>query len=218
MQVVQAGNRSGDQAGANLAYSVNQTSGPGWDILYADGSYDGNPALKTTGTVLGCYPHTGVGNCGTIANGVDLTKYLSITGNAFASNGFAIDGSGNLTAANVTSAWTSYTPTLTCSSGTLTTAAASGRYRQFGKTVLVFIEANITTNGSCATGLVATLPVTAAAFTYSMVGRENAVRGKTVFGGIGLVAANKVQMLNYDGSYPGATGARIDISGVYETP
>jgi hypothetical protein len=96
-QVVQGFQQSGTTGNADLAFSVNKVSGPGWDILYADGSWDGNPALKTSGTFLGCYPHIGSGNCGTIANGIDLSKYGSITGSAFKSPGFVVDGNGNTT-------------------------------------------------------------------------------------------------------------------------
>ena len=63
-----------------IAYSANNGGGAtGWDLLLADGSYDGNPSLKTTGSIFGCYPHAATGNCGTIGYGIDFTNYAAIT-------------------------------------------------------------------------------------------------------------------------------------------
>lgn len=68
----------------SICYNANngylQGAGAGWDILYCDGSYAGQPALKTTGTLLGCYLHAGTGTKPTIAYGVDFNNYSSITG------------------------------------------------------------------------------------------------------------------------------------------
>lgn len=63
-----------------IGYSINNASGAiGWDIGFADGAYAGNPSLKTTGTLLGCEPHAGAGNCGTIGSGIDLNNYSTIS-------------------------------------------------------------------------------------------------------------------------------------------
>jgi len=55
-------------------------------------------------------------------------------------------------------AWTSYSPTISTQSGTLTTASASGKYIRIGKLCVVQVEASITTNGTGAGTLYVTKP------------------------------------------------------------
>lgn len=57
-------------------------------------------------------------------------------------------------------AWTSYTPTLTCSSGAVSSAATSGRYQQIGKTVHIWLSVDITSLGTCGTNFYVTVPST----------------------------------------------------------
>lgn len=64
------------------------------------------------------------------------------------------------------SAWTTYTPTITSQTGSFTTVSATGRYKQNGKTVFVEIDVTITTAGTAAGYLKATLPVTSASYYY----------------------------------------------------
>ena len=59
-------------------------------------------------------------------------------------------------------AWTSYTPTVTASSGSITTYSAAGWYSQSGKTVVAQARVTITTVGTAAGTMVVTLPITAA--------------------------------------------------------
>lgn len=58
-------------------------------------------------------------------------------------------------------AWTSYTPTVTASSGSITTYSASGWYSQSGKTVVAQGRVVISTVGSASGTMIVTLPVTA---------------------------------------------------------
>lgn len=110
-------------------------------------------------------------------------------------------------------AWTTYTPTITAGSGTFTTTSASGRYQQIGKTVFVFISIVITTNGSAATFVQATLPVTGRSDGYVLAGRENAVAGLMLQG---FISAGVIQIVNYDNTYPGGNGKTLLLSGLYE--
>ncbi|MGA8401464.1 MAG: hypothetical protein WB697_16355 [Stellaceae bacterium] len=48
--------------------------------------------------------------------------------------------------------WTSYTPTLTCNSGSVGSATVSGRYKAIGKTIHVWISVDITSLGTCGGG------------------------------------------------------------------
>ena len=60
-------------------------------------------------------------------------------------------------------AWTSYTPTITAATGSFTTVSATGSYQVIGKTCFVTINISITTVGTAAGTIYATLPFTSAA-------------------------------------------------------
>jgi hypothetical protein len=112
-------------------------------------------------------------------------------------------------------AWKTYTPTLTASSGTLTTASAAGRYLQMGKTIHVALSVTITTNGTAAGYVRATLPVASnAALIYVLPGREN-TGGKMLQGRINA-GTNQCDIFNYDNTYPGANGYQLLMAGAYE--
>jgi len=68
----------------------------GWERAFSLTDANGRQPLTTTGSIFSC---NFVGSA-TIANGFDISPY-SITGNAFKSNGFSVDGSGNVTARNI---------------------------------------------------------------------------------------------------------------------
>jgi hypothetical protein len=77
-------------AASTLAYGINLSG------------YRGYMPITASGTILGCSPHNGSGNCNnfsgsnSVANGVDFSL-LAFTGSAFKSPGFSVDGSGNVT-------------------------------------------------------------------------------------------------------------------------
>lgn len=114
-------------------------------------------------------------------------------------------------------AWTAYTPTISSTTGTITTASGSGRYLAIGKTVFITVSITVTTNGTGATAVRATLPVNAKnSLNHTLVGRENSATGKMLQARI-LTGANTVMdVLNYDNTYPGVDGALFNITGVYE--
>lgn len=110
-------------------------------------------------------------------------------------------------------AWTAYTPTITAGSGTITTKSATGRYKQLGKTIFLQMAITITTNGSGAVSVNATLPFTGGS-TCVISGRENIATGKMLQG---IIVGGSIFILNYDNTYPGADGANLFLSGVYES-
>jgi len=112
------------------------------------------------------------------------------------------------------SAWTSYTPTITSGTGAITTKSATGRYRTINKTVFFEAEITITTNGTGATSVNATLPFTSANAKYVVAGREYASTGKMLQGLINN--SGTMQIYNYDNTYPGADGFGLALSGTYE--
>jgi len=117
--------------------------------------------------------------------------------------------------AAIAPAWTAYTPTITAGSGTFTTVSATGRYLTIGKVTHVKIEVNITTNGTAAGYIVATLPNTAVGFA-ALSGRERNVSGKMLAGMIGVLSSTTTTCVNYDNTYPGANGASCLLNGSYE--
>lgn len=131
------------------------------------------------------------------------------TGNTFTVNGVSLD-----------TAWTSYTPTLSCGSGTLTSAVATGFYKQVGKSVTTRIEGVITTNGTCAGRLEATLPVAVAAGTINQalsgwISSSAAVAAAGIAPG---TSTTKVLMFSATGTYPGGSGVTLNAQGTYEVP
>jgi hypothetical protein len=109
-------------------------------------------------------------------------------------------------------AWTPYTPTIAAESGTFTSVAGTGKYKTVGKTTFIQIRIVITTNGTAATGVTATLPNTAANPSV-LVGANTNVSGLILFG---LVSGASMIIRTYANTYPGQTGEVLVLSGVYE--
>lgn len=108
---------------------------------------------------------------------------------------------------------TSYTPTIT-TSGTLTSATATGRWIRIGNLVWIRITVAITTNGTGGFPLRATLPFTS--FGPAMLqGGETASQGIAEYGEI-LASATTVHIKTPGGTYPGADGRVLTVSGFYE--
>ncbi len=114
----------------------------------------------------------------------------------------------------IAKAWTAYTPTITSGTGTLTTTSATGRSLVVGKLAFVQMRIVITTNGTGGGFISATLP-NATPASYILAGRENALTGKMLECHAASVA--NIAIFFYDGTYPGADGAVLLISGCYET-
>ena len=112
-------------------------------------------------------------------------------------------------------AWTDYTPTLTANTGTFTSASATGRYAEVGPICLFKINITITTNGTAAGYINATLPITAAAQAHTIQGIEVSSTGVSLNGYIAS-GASGVAVRKYDGTYPGANGYVLVLSGFYE--
>jgi hypothetical protein len=112
-----------------------------------------------------------------------------------------------------------YVPVITSGAGVFTSASATGRYYQLGRIVFVQIVITITTNGTASNYVVATLPfLPASGIIYILAGRANAVSAKMLQGVVNNAASpGNVIIENYDGTYPGATGEVLIVSGFYET-
>lgn len=172
---------------ANLRTLVTDESGSG-ALLFANGAL-GTPASGVATNLTGLPLTTGVTGTLQVANG----------------------GTGD-----TGTAWSTYTPTVTPSAGSITTYSAAGRYKTIGKTMFLNVVITITTNGTGSGLLSATMPpgfTAAAASSFS--GVESAVLGHALRVNIASGASSMV-MTKYDNTYPGANGHVLVINGVVE--
>lgn len=114
-------------------------------------------------------------------------------------------------------AWTTYTPTVTATTGTFTAVSATGRYTRVGKLAVVQFTVTITTNGTAAGQVVVTAPFGAlASSTYMGVVRESNATGNLGFIAISSGGGSSFYCANYDNSYMGGTGRLISGTISYE--
>lgn len=112
---------------------------------------------------------------------------------------------------------TAYTPTITAGAGTFTSVAATGEYQKLqDKLYYVSIDIVITTNGTAATNVKATLPFSTAnnSISQTINGAETNNTGKGI---AGTMTANSTNINLYfsDSTYPGADGSKIHVEGIY---
>jgi hypothetical protein len=107
----------------------------------------------------------------------------------------------------------SWTPTISASSGTITTSSASGTYIKVGNRYFFNVAITITANGTGAGVLQFTIPVTASATTVGC-GRAEAVSGKQLQARV-LSGSATMIVANYDGTYPAVSGESLLISGTF---
>lgn len=149
-----------------------------------------------------------------------VTNDTNVTGSISAQN-LTLGWTGSLAVSrggtgDTGTAWSSYTPTIGCGTGSLTSASATGRSKTIGKTTFVGLVVTIPTNGTCGTFITATLPSAVQADTF-FGGKARAVSGKLVGASVAATSST-LAIANYDNTYPGANGEIIVISGSYETP
>lgn len=155
------------------------------------------------------------GGPGTVVNGFDLSG-ATISGSAYKSNGFSVDGSGNLTATSLseTSAWTAFTCTATPGAGSITTQSSTSKYKKIGKTVFISIDVSISNIGTGSGSVTLSLPF-ATGGQMTITGRESAVSGKVILGMAGN-GASGIILTNYDNSGPSfSNGVNYVMTGVY---
>lgn len=111
--------------------------------------------------------------------------------------------------------WSIFTPIVSAYSGALgALGTTSASYRRSGKTVTVHYDVTINDNGSGAQLLRFSLPTPAnQAVSAQLFGQEYALTGRAC---TGMVYAQDLTVKFYDNTYPGASGARIILTGTYE--
>lgn len=111
--------------------------------------------------------------------------------------------------------WNSFTPVVVPQAGAITTVTPTCRYSILGKTIVFVMDIIITTNGTGSGAVLATLPVTpkgAGGITASFAGyRSSDFKALS-----SIISGPEAVITLYDGTYPGADGVSLFISGVYE--
>lgn len=113
-------------------------------------------------------------------------------------------------------AWTSYTPTITATSGTFTSVTGSGAYKKIGKTVHIWVNAAITTAGTASGDIIFSFPsgVTPVVSRSLGVARETQLTGAY---GFCRFETSYGTMCKVDLSSFIASGRTVLCSGTYET-
>jgi hypothetical protein len=115
-------------------------------------------------------------------------------------------------------AWVAYTPTLTSTGGSFTSATVTAKYIRIGKLCVVQSHIVITTNGTASGQVLLTAPFYTSAVNaqqYVGAGRENAVAGFSTT--IRIPSNdNTMYITKNDGTYPGGTGYTLDQTLVFE--
>lgn len=148
----------------------------------------------------------------------------TVSGGTFTSSTLVTPALGVATATSVNgvsldaNAWNTYTPTVASATGTITTSSASGRYKQIGKTVFFSALVTITTAGTGAGALFASLPVNGVASVGQACSAvEQAVSGVATTCAIFSSNVTRVAITKYDATTYIQTGATFSISGTYES-
>jgi hypothetical protein len=203
------------------------TGGTGQKTLTSHGVLIGAGANPITQSVVGSNGQLFLGSTGadpawltmsqdcTITNGgvISCTKTNNVSFGPLATQAIPCTVAQGCTGDTGT-AWQSYTPTIACQTGTLTSSTATGAFKTIGKTVFVEINIAITTNGTCAVYLTASLPTGTLATNVALAGGTGSNFGIVSYGTTG---GTTVFILKYDGTYPGNSGSFITLSGVYQS-
>lgn len=112
-------------------------------------------------------------------------------------------------------AWTSDTTAVTASSGTITSASCSRRYKKIGRQVHLMVHVTITTVGTGANACIVSLPHPAAAIAIG-AGREVAANGSAVTGTVFVDPVNTLHLYFYNNSTIIQAGFQSVVSVIYE--
>lgn len=108
-----------------------------------------------------------------------------------------------------------YTPTVTSSSGSITTYSATGNYTRVGRQVTANIQVTLTNAGTASGALSATIPFTCGQFPAMGSGREDQNTGLMLQGRIASGAPTVVTILTYANLTPIATGNVVQMTITY---
>lgn len=148
-------------------------------------------------------------------SGVGYPAFEAATGNwlIFATepedyNGGA-GGTFSTTGNIVADKWRSFGPTVTSSSGTITSYTSSGKYKVVGDTVHVQVAIDITNNGTGSGNLRVTIPFSTTSLNrFTGVGKEILTTGNALVASI-APGNNYAEITTYSNAYPVSTGSFV---------
>ena len=115
--------------------------------------------------------------------------------------------------------WISYTPTISSSSGTITTISnVVANYIRRGVIVYIKIQFDVTNNGTGSGSILVTTPIAQVGNLGTVLsGVERQTSGKMLYGFLDGGGVSTISIKDYTGAYPvSATPATITISGFYQ--
>lgn len=160
--------------------------------------------ITSTGNATAIASQTGTGTKFVVDTSPTLVTPVLGAATATTINGAAIDNS----------AWTTYTPTLACQVGTITTATPAGAYKVIGKSTFISVKIVITTLGTCSGFFTMTLPNTPNRDGV-LNGTENQSTGVSLKVALNSGSTTTGSISNYLNVATPATGTFL-LSGVYE--
>lgn len=110
-----------------------------------------------------------------------------------------------------------WTPTVTASSGTITTYTAAGVYTKVGRVVHASVQVTLTAVGTAAGALIVTLPFSASTFPSIGAGREDQNTGTMLQARIGSATPGSALVLTYNNLTAIANGNVVQFSITYNT-
>jgi len=192
----------------NEVITITTTASAVNELTVANAATGANPVISATGS------DTNIG----ITLTPKGTGNAELTSGNFVPNAAAkgVNFTANTPAAGMTSQllnWYeegTWTPTVTASSGTITTlGTVSGNYTRIGRRVFINFSIAITTNGTGSQSIsVSGLPFAISGFAAGS-GRENGVNGYMIQS-LGFNGNTSFGILTYLGLYPGGDGHQLD--------
>jgi hypothetical protein len=139
---------------------------------------------------------------------------IRVHGKMVLSGGNGVDAANNVSYVRSAEWLTNFTPVITAATGTITTSSSTLRYKVEDDVCTFNLTITITTNGTGAVAVKASLPIAPVQLSQ-IAGRESVIAGKTIVGNI-PAAGLTMSINNYDNTYPGSNGAVLNISGSYQ--
>ena len=189
----------------------------GGDYNFVDGHYRlvPNPQVlfdTNLGNFTGNVTVAGTINGGTLTvSGAASVGNLTTTGTVPTWNQNTTGTAANLSA----TAWTAYTPTVRAGSDSFNSVSAAGRYIQIGKTVFFDVLITIVDRGTAGGYITLTYPVAPSSSTF-FVGAAREKQATGIMGQVFYFDTVNMFIQKYDGTFLGASGQTVAVSGTYE--